>query len=66
MQHVVEHRMGDGMLGRPGGPVPTVTLQLTGLQFEFLALGDLLGLQPITMPPFTLTMTGEDLSRLAP
>jgi hypothetical protein len=57
---------GLGFAGRPGGPVPTVTLQLTGLQFEFLALGDLLGLQPITMPPFTVTMTGEDLSRLAP
>jgi hypothetical protein len=57
---------GLGFAGRPGGPVPTITLQLTGLQFEFLALGDLLGLQPITMPPFTVTMTGEDLSRLAP
>ena len=57
---------GLGFAGRPGGPVPTVTLQLTNLQFEFLALGDLLGLQPIAMPPFTVTMTGEDLSRLAP
>lgn len=57
---------GLGFAGRPGGPVPTVTLQLTGLQFEFLALGDLLGLQDVTMPPFTVTMTGEDLSRLAP
>jgi hypothetical protein len=57
---------GLGFAGRPGGPVPTITLQLTGLQFEFLALGDLLGLQPVTMPPFTVTMTGEDLSRLAP
>ena len=57
---------GLGFAGRPGGPVPTVTLQLTGLQFEFLALGDLLDLQPITMPPFTVTMTGEDMSRLAP
>jgi len=57
---------GLGFAGRPGGPVPTVTVQLTDLQFEFLALGDLLGLQPITMPPFTVTMTGEDLSRLAP
>ena len=46
--------------------MPTITLQLTDLQFEFLALGDLLGLQDITMPPFTVTMTGEDLSRLAP
>jgi hypothetical protein len=57
---------GLGFAGRPGGPVPTVTVRLTGLQFEFLALGDLLGLEPITMPPFTVTMTGEDLSRLAP
>lgn len=57
---------GLGFAGRPGGPVPTVTVQLTGLQFEFLAIGDLLGLQPVTMPPFTVTMTGEDLSRLAP
>jgi len=57
---------GLGFAGRPGGPVPTITLQLTGLQFEFLALGDLLGLQDVTMPPFTVTMTGEDLSRLAP
>ena len=57
---------GLGFAGRPGGPVPTVTVQLTGLQFEFLALGDLLGLQDVTMPPFTVTMTGEDLSRLAP
>jgi hypothetical protein len=57
---------GLGFAGRPGGPVPTVTVQLTDLTFEFLALGDLLGLQDITMPPFTVTMTGEDLSRLAP
>ena len=57
---------GLGFAGRPGGPVPTVTVQLTNLTFEFLALGDLLGLQDVTMPPFTVTMTGEDLSRLAP
>lgn len=57
---------GLGFAGRPGGPVPTVTVQLTDLTFEFLALGDLLGLQDVTMPPFTVTMTGEDLSRLAP
>jgi hypothetical protein len=57
---------GLGFAGRPGGPVPTVTVQLKDLDFEFLALGGLLGLQPIEMPPFTVTMTGEDLSRLAP
>lgn len=57
---------GLGFAGRPGGPVPTITLQLTNLQFQFFALGDLLGLGPVTMPPFTVTMTGEDLSRAAP
>lgn len=57
---------GLGFAGRPGGPVPTITVELKDLDFEFLALGDLLGLQDITMPPFTVTMTGEDLSRLAP
>ncbi len=54
---------GLGFAGRPGGPVPTITLQLTGLQFQFYALSSLMGLGPVTMPPFTVTMTGEDLSR---
>jgi hypothetical protein len=57
---------GLGFAGRPGGPVPTITLQLTGLTFEFVALGDLLGLEPITMPDFLVTMTGEDLNAAAP
>jgi hypothetical protein len=57
---------GLGFAGRPGGPVPTITLQLTGLTFEFIGLGDLLGLGPITMPDFMVTMTGEDLNAAAP
>jgi hypothetical protein len=57
---------GLGFAGRPGGPVPTITVQLTELTFEFIALGDLLGLGPITMPDFLVTMTGEDLSADAP
>jgi Flp pilus assembly pilin Flp len=55
-----------GFAGRPGGPVPTVTVTLTGLTFEFIALGGLAGLDNVTMPDFTVTMTGEDLSALAP
>lgn len=55
-----------GFSGRPGGPVPTITLRLTGLQFNFIALGGLAGLQTVTMPDFVVTMTGEDLSRAAP
>jgi hypothetical protein len=55
-----------GFSGRPGGPVPTITLRLTGLQFNFVALGALAGLQTVPMPDFVVTMTGEDLSRAAP
>ena len=57
---------GLGFAGRPGGPVPTITLQLTGLTFEFFALGGLMGFDEITMPDFEVTMTGEDLNRAAP
>jgi len=56
---------GLGFAGRPGGPVPTVTLSLTGLTYQFFALGALLGFGDVTMPPFTVTMTGEDLSAAA-
>ncbi|WP_162916746.1 TadE/TadG family type IV pilus assembly protein [Dongia deserti] len=51
-----------GFAGRPGGPVPTVTLTITGLTYQFFALGGLMGFDEITMPDFTVTMTGEDLS----
>ena len=57
---------GMGFSGRPGGPVPTITLQLTGLTFEFFALGGLMGFDEITMPDFKVTMTGEDLNVAAP
>lgn len=57
---------GLGFAGRPGGPVPTITLRLTGLTFDFFAVGALLGFQQVTMPDFAVTMTGEDLNRLAP
>ncbi len=57
---------GMGFSGRPGGPVPTITLQLTGLTFEFFALASLMGFEEIAMPDFKVTMTGEDLSGAAP
>jgi hypothetical protein len=57
---------GLGFAGRPGGPVPTITLRLTGLTFDYFALGDLLGFDQVTMPDFQVTMTGEDLNRAAP
>jgi hypothetical protein len=55
-----------GFAGRPGGPVPTVTLTITGLTYQFFALSGLMGFGEITMPDFTVTMTGEDLNAAAP
>ncbi len=60
---IVEYRdIGLGFAGRQDGPVPAVTVRLTGLTYNFLALGDLLGMGAITMPDFKATLIGEDLS----
>jgi Flp pilus assembly pilin Flp len=60
---IVEYEhTGLGYMGRPTGPVPTITLRLTGLNFEFAALDSLLGLPAISMSGLTATATGEDLS----
>jgi hypothetical protein len=53
---------GLGYAGRPGGPVPTITVGLQGLEFNFIALDGLLGLGPITIPGLRTTMTAEDLN----
>jgi len=58
-------KTGLGFVGRPGGPVPTITLTVTGIPYQFIALGGLLGFRQITMPDFTVTMTGEDMSAAA-
>lgn len=52
---------GLGYAGRPGGAVPTVTVGLTGLTYDFIMLGSFLPAQSITMPSFATTVTGEDL-----
>jgi TadE-like protein len=57
---VTYRQTGLGFAGRPGGPVPTITVELTGLTFNFVFLSSLLG--PITMPAMKTTATGEDLS----
>ena len=51
---------GLGFMGL-GKPVPTVTVTVTGVTANFIALGAF-GLTNIAMPPFTTTLTGEDLS----
>jgi len=63
--NITYENTGLGFAGRPGGPVPTITLTVSGLTYEFIGLGGLLGFSDITMPDFTVTMTGEDLSGAA-
>jgi len=44
---------------RPGGPVPTIIVSLTGLTFNFGSLN--FGLNGIGIPPFNTSTFGEDL-----
>ncbi len=53
---------GLGYAGRPGGPVPTITVSLTGLSHNFTLVGGLAGITSISLPTFATTITGEDLS----
>ena len=43
-------------------PVPTISVETTGLTFSFFFLNALLGLAPMTIPLMTTTITSEDLS----
>ena len=53
--------VGLGFAGRQG-PVPEVSVRLTGLTFQFAFLGGFLGRSSITMPDFRASLVGEDLS----
>jgi Flp pilus assembly protein TadG len=59
---VVEYtHTGLGFAGRPGGPLPSITVRLIGLEFDFVVLDDLLGLTKISMSGLNATATAEDL-----
>ena len=58
---VVLRGAGLGFVGR-GSPVPMVTVRLTGMEYDFIALDDLLGFGTLTMPSFDATVVGEDLN----
>lgn len=53
--------VGFGFVGR-NGPVPMVTVRLTGMQYDFVALDDLLGFGALTMPGFDATLVAEDFN----
>jgi Flp pilus assembly protein TadG len=59
---IVEYtQTGLGFAGRPGGPLPSITIRLTGIDFDFVVLDTLLGLQRIPMSDLSATATAEDL-----
>ena len=63
---IVYAQTGLGFADRPGGPVPTITVSLQNLNFQFFFLGGLMGFSNIAVPGMTTTITGEDLSSSAP
>lgn len=58
---VTYQHTGLGFAARPGGPVPTITVELTGLQYDFALLNMVPSLSSMTLPPMRTTATGEDL-----
>jgi Flp pilus assembly protein TadG len=62
---VVYSQTGLGYAGRTEGPVPTITVSLQNLTFQFFFLNGLSGLANMAMPAFTTTITGEALSSAA-
>jgi len=57
---IVYAQTGLGYAGRPGGPVPTITVKFRNMQFQLFFLTPLLGVQ-IAMPPMSTTVTAQDL-----
>lgn len=57
-----------GFAGRPGNAdgtfnlVPQITVRIVNLQYEFVALGSLLGLAPFTLPVISASISGEDMN----
>ena len=57
---------GLGYAGRPGGPVPTITISIQNLPFQFFFLSGIRGFKNIPIPALTTSITAEDLSSGAP
>jgi Flp pilus assembly pilin Flp len=63
---IVYAQTGLGYAGRPGGPVPTITVSIQDLPFQFYFLGGLIGFRNLQIPASTTSVTAEDLSGRAP
>jgi Flp pilus assembly pilin Flp len=60
-RHCRIHADGPRFAGRPGGPLPSITVRLTGLDFNFVVLNTLLGLPRISMSSLAAMAAAEDL-----
>jgi hypothetical protein len=63
---IVYAQTGLGYAGRPGGPMPTITVSIQSLPFQFYFLGGLIGFRNLQIPASTTSITAEDLSSRAP
>jgi Flp pilus assembly pilin Flp len=63
---IVYAQSGLGYAGRPGGPVPTITISIKELPFQFFFLSAIMGFDNIQMPALTTSITAEDLASGAP
>lgn len=60
---VTYYRSGLGYVGRPFGPVSTITVELRDLSFDFLIADDLIpGLASLTIPAQPVSITSEDVN----
>src|SRR5215470_922636 len=57
---------GLGYAGRPGGPAPTISVEIQNLPFQFFFLGGLLRFRAIAIPALRTSISAEDLSSSAP
>lgn len=59
---IVEYEQtGLGFAGRLGGPLPSITVRLTGIDFDFVVLDSLLGLPFLSMSSLSVTALAEDM-----
>jgi len=60
---VTYYRSGLGYVGRPFGPVSTITVELRDLSFDFLIIDDLIpGLTSLRIPAQPVSITSEDVN----
>ena len=60
---IVYSQTGLGFAGRAAGPVPTITVSLQNMTYQFFFLSGLPGFpRSINMPSFSTTITGEGLT----